>query len=171
MVSLIKTPYCNTNPPVTIYALLSNFQISWFTRFFAPLRPADFHPRPAPPRPARKSFAPHISGTRHNWCPDVPETKGIMSWAAIKQYQTILCHSCPPNQGLNKVLKEFNTSKRNLDLKWKENLSKSAKFRTSTWGLHIAMLPKFQPQCEDSILPYCQIALLPYCHITILPYC
>ena len=28
MFSLIKTPYCNTNPPVTIYALLSNFQIS-----------------------------------------------------------------------------------------------------------------------------------------------
>ena len=25
MFSLIKTPYCNTNPPVTIYALLSNF--------------------------------------------------------------------------------------------------------------------------------------------------
>ena len=43
MFSLIKTPYCNTNPPVTIYALLSNFWISWFTRFFAP-------PRPGPPR-------------------------------------------------------------------------------------------------------------------------
>ena len=62
MFALIKTPYCNKNPPVTIYALLSNFQISWFTRFFAPPRPgpprgflpsprpADFHPRPAPPR-------------------------------------------------------------------------------------------------------------------------
>ena len=28
MFSLIKAPYCNTNPPVTIYALLSNFWIS-----------------------------------------------------------------------------------------------------------------------------------------------
>ena len=43
MFSLIKTPYCNTNPPVTIYALLSKFWISRFTRFFAP-------PRPGPPR-------------------------------------------------------------------------------------------------------------------------
>ena len=38
------------------YALLLNFWISRFARFFAPLRPADFHPRPAPlekapPRP------------------------------------------------------------------------------------------------------------------------
>ena len=38
--SLIKTPYCNTNLEITIYALLSNFWICWFTHFFTPPRTA-----------------------------------------------------------------------------------------------------------------------------------
>ena len=63
--------------PNSKYALLSNFWISGFTRFFAPPRPgpprgfslsprptpprpADFYPCPAPPRPAEKCSAPHI---------------------------------------------------------------------------------------------------------------
>ena len=64
-----KSPY-----NITIYALLSNFWISGFTRFFAPPRPGpprgfSSSPRPAPrifilapPRPAGKSSAPHIPG-------------------------------------------------------------------------------------------------------------
>ena len=43
MFSFIKTPEGITNLQKTIYALLSNFWISGFTRFFAP-------PRPGPPR-------------------------------------------------------------------------------------------------------------------------
>ena len=47
---LIKTPYCNTNPPIKIYSLLLNLWISQIRLFFcpAPDRPADFHLRPAP---------------------------------------------------------------------------------------------------------------------------
>ena len=56
MFSLTKTTYRNTNPPVTIYALLSKFWISGFTRFFAPDRPADFHLCPAPPRTALRIY-------------------------------------------------------------------------------------------------------------------
>ena len=49
MFSFIKTPEGITNLPITIYALLSNFWISGFTRFFAP-------PRTAPPRTAPRIF-------------------------------------------------------------------------------------------------------------------
>ena len=64
MFSFIKTPEGITNLPMTIYALLSNFWISGFTRFFAPPRPgpprgfslsprpADFYPCPAPQKNA-----------------------------------------------------------------------------------------------------------------------
>ena len=72
MFSLIETPYCNTNPPVTIYALLSNFQISWFTHFFAPPRtaprififapPRRFSSSPRPALPRWKKFRP-----AHSW--------------------------------------------------------------------------------------------------------
>ena len=74
MFSFIKTPEGITNLPITIYALLSNFWISGFTRFFAPPRPGpprgfSLSPPPAPrifilapPRPAGKSSAPHIPG-------------------------------------------------------------------------------------------------------------
>ena len=48
MFSLIKTPYCNTNPQITIYALLLSFWIGSFTFSLAP------------PCPAGKSSAPHI---------------------------------------------------------------------------------------------------------------
>ena len=84
MFSLIKTPYCYTNPPVTIYAILSNFQISWFTRFFAPPQTAPLIFLFAPPRgfssspcPARKSFAPHIPATNHK-TKDVPRNKNCV---------------------------------------------------------------------------------------------
>ena len=60
MCSLIKTPNCNTNPPITIYALLSNFWISRFTRFFALPHPAPPCGFSSSPRPAGKSSAPHI---------------------------------------------------------------------------------------------------------------
>ena len=55
--SFLKTPECIINLPITIYALLSNFWISGFTRFFAPPRPGpprgfSLSPRPTPPRPA-----------------------------------------------------------------------------------------------------------------------
>ena len=46
----------------TIYALLSNFWISRFTRSFAPPHGFSPSPRPTPPRPAGKSSAPHIPG-------------------------------------------------------------------------------------------------------------
>ena len=91
MFSLIKAPYCNTNPPVTIYALLSNFGISWFTRFFAPDRPGPPHgfsssPHPAPPissspRPAGKGSAPHIPDGKH-WNQKVGVAKGKRFWTS-----------------------------------------------------------------------------------------
>ena len=57
---LIKTRCCSTNPPVIIYALLSIFWISWFMRFFATPRPADFHLRLAP-----LEKAPHRTSRMH----------------------------------------------------------------------------------------------------------
>ena len=53
MFSFIKTPEGITNLPITIYALLSNFWISQFTRSFAP---ADFHLLLATPSPAPQIF-------------------------------------------------------------------------------------------------------------------
>ena len=56
---IIETPEGITNLPITIFALLSNFWISGFRRFFAPPRgfslsppPADFYPCPAPQKNA-----------------------------------------------------------------------------------------------------------------------
>ena len=72
MFSFIKTPEGITNLPITIYALLSNFWISGFTRFFAPPRPgpprgffifAPPHPAPlekAPPRPSLVKIAKEV---------------------------------------------------------------------------------------------------------------
>ena len=56
MCSMIKTPYYQKNPPVTIYTLLSNFWISWFTRFFCPAA-------------AGKSSTPHLPAIYPFWVP------------------------------------------------------------------------------------------------------
>ena len=56
MFSLIKTPYCNTNPPVTISPLFWIFldQLIYALFLPRPVLPRGFSslPRPTPPRPA-----------------------------------------------------------------------------------------------------------------------
>ena len=55
MFSIIKTPYCNTNPPGTPVGHFCQFfgsvDLGAFLPRSAPSRPADFHLRPALPRP------------------------------------------------------------------------------------------------------------------------
>ena len=53
--------------------------ISWYTRFFAPTRPSDFHHYPVPrifTRPAGKKAAPHIPG-RNQSCNHAGGTNSI----------------------------------------------------------------------------------------------
>ena len=105
-----KTPEGITNLPITIYALLSNFCISGFTRFFAPTRGFSLSPRPAsqiftlaPPR--RKMLGPAhpwyihcilLYSTEYAYCTyNTVQCNWICEQPPVcnSGYQPTLCHS------------------------------------------------------------------------------
>ena len=94
MFSLIKTPNCNTNPLIAIYALLSNFLISRFTRFFAPPRPGPPRGFSSSPRPAEKNSAPHIPGMY------VYQVYLLPKCELIVEALSLLCSECNNRRGV-----------------------------------------------------------------------